>query len=34
MKEVSGKIEVIFGGFDQSYKSLNTSIEMQQEFLK
>jgi len=34
IKDVSWKIEVIFSGFDQSYKSLNTSIEMQQEFLK
>jgi len=33
VKSVSWKIETIFGGFDQSYKSLNTSIEMQQEFL-
>jgi len=34
IKTVSGKIDVIFSGFDQSYTSLNTSIEMQQEFLK
>ena len=33
MKDVQGKIETIFGGFDQSYKSLVKSIEMQKEFL-
>ncbi len=33
MKTVAGKIDVIFSGFDQSYESLNTSIEMQKEFL-
>jgi len=33
MKTVAGKIDVIFSGFDQSYTSLNTSIDMQKEFL-
>lgn len=33
MKTVAGKIDVIFSWFDQSYTSLNTSIEMQKEFL-
>ena len=34
MKSIQWKIEVIFSGFDQSYKSLNKSIQMQQEFLE
>ena len=34
MKSVKWKIEVIFSGFDQSYESLNKSIQMQQEFLE
>lgn len=34
MKTISWKIEAIFSWFDQSYKSLNKSIEMQKEFLK
>jgi len=33
MKDIQGKIEVIFSGFDQSYQSLVKSIEMQKEFL-
>ena len=33
MKDIQGKIETIFGWFDQSYKSLVKSIEMQKEFL-
>lgn len=33
MKETQWKIEVIFSGFDQSYKSLNKSIDMQKDFL-
>jgi len=34
LKWITWKIEVIFSGFDQSYESLNKSINMQQEFLK
>jgi archaellum component FlaC len=34
IKSVQGKIETIFSGFDQSYKSLNKSIDMQKEFLE
>ena len=33
MKDISWKIEVIFSGFDQSYTSINTSIDMQEKFL-
>lgn len=33
MKDINGKIEAIFSGFDQSYESLNTSIDMQMNFL-
>lgn len=33
MKTVEGKIEVIFSWFDQSYNSVNTSIDMQKDFL-
>ncbi len=33
LKDVSGKIENIFSGFDTSYESLNKSINMQKEFL-
>lgn len=33
MKTVEGKIEVIFSGFDQAYTSLNTSIDMQNDFI-
>ena len=33
MKTVEGKISVIFSGFDQSYNSINTSIDMQKNFL-
>jgi DNA repair ATPase RecN len=33
MKDIQGKIEEIFSGFDQSYQSLVKSIEMQKEFL-
>ena len=34
IKSLEGKIEVIFSGFDQSTKSLNTSIDMQKDFLE
>lgn len=34
VKSLEGKIEVIFSGFDQSSKSLNTSIDMQKDFLE
>lgn len=33
IKSLEGKIEVIFSGFDQSAKSLNTSIDMQKDFV-
>lgn len=33
MKTVEGKIGVIFSGFDTSYASINTSIELQKQFL-
>lgn len=33
MKTVEGKIGVIFSWFDQSYNSINTSIDMQKKFL-
>lgn len=33
LKDLNGKIEVIFSGFDQSYNSINTSIDMQNNFL-
>ena len=33
MKGLEGKIWVIFSGFDQSYKSINTSIDMQKDFV-
>ena len=33
MKEITWKIEIIFSGFDQSYESLNKSINMQKDFL-
>ena len=33
MKGLEGKIGVIFSGFDQSYESINTSIDMQKEFV-
>ena len=33
MKSMEGKIQVIFSGFDQAYKSLNTSVDMQKDFL-
>lgn len=33
MKTVEWKIWVIFSGFDQSYNSINTSIDMQKDFL-
>ncbi len=32
MKGLEGKISIIFSGFDQSYESLNTSVDMQKEF--
>jgi hypothetical protein len=34
MKSMEGKIQVIFGGFDQAYKSLNISVDMQKDFLQ
>ena len=33
IQTLQGKIEMIFSGFDQAYKSLNTSIDMQKKFL-
>ena len=33
MKGIEGKINTIFGGFDTAYNSVNTSIDMQKEFL-
>lgn len=34
IKSLEGKISTIFSGFDQSYSSLNTSIDMQKKFLE
>lgn len=34
MKGIEGKIEVIFSGFDTSYNSVNTSIDLQVNFLE
>lgn len=34
MQEIDGKISSIFSGFDQSYKSLGVSIDMQKNFLE
>lgn len=34
LKDLNGKIEVIFSGFDQAYISVNTSIDMQNNFLE
>jgi len=34
MQSLEEKIERIFSGFDTSYNSLGTSIEMQKDFLK
>ncbi len=34
MKGLEGKIGVIFSGFDQSYESINTSIDMQKDFVE
>ena len=33
MKGLEGKINIIFSGFDQSYESINTSIDMQKDFV-
>ncbi len=33
MKGLEWKINIIFSGFDQSYKSINTSIDMQKNFV-
>ena len=33
MKGIEGKIQMIFDGFDQTYKSVNTSIDLQIKFL-
>lgn len=33
MKGIEGKINMIFSGFDTAYNSVNTSIDMQKEFL-
>lgn len=33
MKGIEGKINVIFSGFDTAYNSVNTSIDLQKEFL-
>lgn len=33
MKSMEGKIGVIFSGFDQSYESINTSIDLQKQFV-
>lgn len=34
LKDLNGKIEIIFSGFDQAYTSINTSIDMQNNFLE
>lgn len=34
LKDLNGKIEIIFSGFDQAYNSINTSIDMQNNFLE
>jgi len=34
MKGLEGKIQVIFSGFDTSYESINTSIDMQKDFVE
>jgi len=34
MKGIEGKIKMIFDGFDQTYKSVNTSIDLQVKFLE
>ncbi|MCP4523082.1 MAG: hypothetical protein GY828_02580 [Candidatus Gracilibacteria bacterium] len=34
MKGIEGKIEIIFSGFDISYNSVNTSIDLQMKFLE
>jgi hypothetical protein len=34
IQTLQGKIEMIFSGFDQAYKSLNTSVDMQKKFLE
>jgi hypothetical protein len=34
IQTLQGKIEMIFSGFDQAYSSLNTSIDMQKNFLE
>ncbi len=34
MKGLEWKIQIIFSGFDQSYKSINTSIDMQKTFVE
>ena len=33
IKGLEGKISIIFSGFDQSYESINTSIDMQKQFV-
>lgn len=33
MKDLEGKIQMIFSGFDQAYNSLNTSIDLQKRFV-
>lgn len=33
MKDIEGKIQMIFSGFDTAYASLNTSIDLQKKFL-
>ena len=34
MKDLEGKIQMIFSGFDQAYNSLNTSIDLQKKFVE
>jgi len=34
MKGIEGKIQIIFDGFDTTYKSVNTSIDLQTKFLE
>ncbi len=34
MKNLEGKIQMIFSGFDQAYSSLNTSIDLQKKFVE
>ena len=33
IKDIEGKIQMIFSGFDQAYSSLNTSVDLQKKFV-